>query len=1342
MAYKLQLKRGLLASLPNGSVGEPLFTTDTFDLYVGKGDGSNIKLQKFIASGSSSQFLKGDGSLDSTTYQGVLSGSGIVKSTGGTISYLTDNSSNWDAAYNDKINSASVSGTTTKTLTLTQQDGGTITASWSDYDTAPVTSVFGRTGDVIAVSGDYTTSLVTEGTNLYFTDARARAAITLTTTGSSGSATYVGGTLNVPTYTLSGLGGVPTSRSLTINGTSYDLSADRSWSVGTVTSVDLSVPTGFAISGNPITSSGTLALAFASGYSLPTNASQTNWDAAYNDKINSASVTGTTTKTLTLNQQDGGTITASWTDDNTDAVTSVFGRTGAVVAASGDYTTTQVTEGTNLYYTEARVSANTDVAANTAARHNAVTLGTANGLSLSTQQLSLALASGSTTGALSSTDWTTFNSKQAALNGTGFVKISGTTISYDNSTYYLASNPSSYIAKTDLSAITPLSYDNVTGVFQMSQANSTTSGYITSTDWNTFNNKQSALTNPVTGTGTTNYLPKFTGSTTIGNSSVQTDSNGNIGINTAPVSYGSTYTTLTLNNASTGSYSIFQYGGITYGQIGVENSIFNIQAANSAPIVFNVSSAERMRLTTTGLGIGTTSPSVKLDVVGAGMFSSTLTVKSFLYLGESLVENGVINSPEGIFINADSDASGGSNDIVFGKGRTSTSGGTTLMTLKNNGNLGLGTSSPTSYSGFTTFNINNATNGGVIDLLNNGTRVGTFFNTASDVNLGSITSVPLIFYTANTEKMRLTSGGSLGIGTTSPGGTYGKLSVAGGIRILDDNNGKLEIGRYSAGASNSYIKLGANSNSLRFTNAADLADIMELTNSGNLGLGVTPSAWSTLTGFQVKNAALSGYLNRMYLFGNAYYGSGDFRYIASDYATLYQQSDGEHRLFTAPSGTAGNAISFTQAMTLDASGNLMVGTTTSSGKLTVSGTSYLDGDVTVAAAKQLYLTSGDLRYSSNAGFGIVSQNGTRLVSIQNGAFGVTGVATFSSSVTAGQLYTYSNAAASGFLQFLYASANSSSRSWRLLNDHVIYGDFGIQQSTTQTGSTYQTRLYINDVGNVGIGVTATDYKLEVNGAIKAKGNIVTDLNSQIDSALYGTGQLLTSATEQPIIYLESTWNTTGNARGIEYRVTNTASGASSKLLNLLVGGVSMFNVSKNGNTVIGGDLLVGTTSEAGYVTIQNPTANKNGLNVICSATTASNYVLNLQSNASVANTAYLIRGYSNTSTGVFFVAGNGNVTNTNNSYGAISDVSLKENIIDATSKLNDLLKVKVRNYNLIGDDKKQIGVIAQELETIFPSMIDTDKETGLKSVKYSVFVPMLVKAIQELKAEIEQLKNK
>lgn len=65
-----------------------------------------------------------------------------------------------------------------------------------------VNSVFGRTGAVIAANGDYTTTLVTEGTNFYFTNARARTAITLTTTGISGVSTYnnTTGVLNIPQY--------------------------------------------------------------------------------------------------------------------------------------------------------------------------------------------------------------------------------------------------------------------------------------------------------------------------------------------------------------------------------------------------------------------------------------------------------------------------------------------------------------------------------------------------------------------------------------------------------------------------------------------------------------------------------------------------------------------------------------------------------------------------------------------------------------------------------------------------------------------------------------------------------------------------------------------------------------------------------------------------------------------------------------------------------------------------------------------------------------------------------------------------------------------------------------
>lgn len=95
--------------------------------------------------------------------------------------------------------------------------------------------------------------------------------------------------------------------------------------------------------------------------------------------------------------------------------------------------------GTSSQFLKADGSVDSSTYATTAQLHNAVTIGTANGLSLSTQVLSLGLASASANGALSSTDWTTFNNKQTALSGTGFVKIAGTTISYDNSVYQLAS---------------------------------------------------------------------------------------------------------------------------------------------------------------------------------------------------------------------------------------------------------------------------------------------------------------------------------------------------------------------------------------------------------------------------------------------------------------------------------------------------------------------------------------------------------------------------------------------------------------------------------------------------------------------------------------------------------------------------------------------------------------------------------------------------------------------------------------------------------------------------------------------------------------------------------------
>jgi predicted heme/steroid binding protein len=156
---------------------------------------------------------------------------------------------------------------------------------WQKVDnTESVVSVNGFTGAVTL-----TTSNISEGTNLYFTDSRARSAISLTTSGNSGASTYnnVTGVLNVPQYSLAGLGGVPTTRTLTINGTAFDLSADRSWNVGTVTSVATTGP----IQGGTITGTGTISIT-QSGSASDGYLSSTDWN-TFNNKQGTISLTTT-----------------------------------------------------------------------------------------------------------------------------------------------------------------------------------------------------------------------------------------------------------------------------------------------------------------------------------------------------------------------------------------------------------------------------------------------------------------------------------------------------------------------------------------------------------------------------------------------------------------------------------------------------------------------------------------------------------------------------------------------------------------------------------------------------------------------------------------------------------------------------------------------------------------------------------------------------------------------------------------------------------------------------------------------------------------------------------------
>ena len=397
--------------------------------------------------------------------------------------------------------------------------------------------------------------------------------------------------------------------------------------VGTVTSVDMSVPTGFAISGNPITTSGTLALAFASGYSLPTTASQANWNTAYNDSITAFSY-NTSTGVLTLTQQDAGILTATITLQ--------------------PFSTTNLTEGTNLYFTTTR--ARQSLSAGTAISYDnstgvitnsapdqivAITAGT--GTSVTGTYPNFTISATGTGGTVTSVDLTagtgisvsggpittsgsitvtnTAPDQIVSLTGAGTTSVSGT---YPNFT--ITSNDQYVGTVTSIATTAPITGGTITttGTIGITQSGTASDGYLSSTDWNTFNSKEPALAKGNL-TETTSSVLTITGGT-----------NAVIGSGTTiAVSQSSSTTSGYLSSTDWNTFNGKAGTSFTTISVSGQSNIVADSASDTLTIVSGTGVSITTDASTDTLTITNSAPDQVVSITGAGTTSVTGTYPSF-----------------------------------------------------------------------------------------------------------------------------------------------------------------------------------------------------------------------------------------------------------------------------------------------------------------------------------------------------------------------------------------------------------------------------------------------------------------------------------------------------------------------------------------------------------------------------------------------------------------------------------------------------------------------------------------------------------------------------------------
>lgn len=397
-------------------------------------------------------------------------------------------------------------------------------------------------------------------------------------------------------------------------------------------------------------------------------------------------------------------------------------------------------------------------------------------------------------------------------------------------------------------------------------------------------------------------------------------------------------------------------------------------------------------------------------------------------------------------------------------------------------------------------------------------------------------------------------------------------------------------------------------------------------------------------------------------------------------------------------------------------------------------------------------------YSPGADQVAISTNGTGKVFIDASGNVAIGAATYSKALT------INNVNAAIALRASSGGAYSDQGIFFVVdgtNYSQIYND-GAGQLIFRTSSGLSERLRITSTGALnftGAGTAGVTQAVSFNGSapvnslvIDSSGRLLVGTSSTSAAASIILQGNSSDSTAQAVIRLCRGTNTPADGAalgaigfGDNGHASNFGSGAT--ILAARDGGTWTQNVSQPSR------LVFSTTADGASSPTERMRISANGL-----TRTYSDGDSIIAATGQAAGTTFGVfvgrHSATSTTTGTnsFIVFTNGNVVNTNNSYGAISDIKLKENIVDANSQWDDIKALQVRNYNFKeGQTHTQIGLIAQEVELVSPGLVsespDSDAEgndlgTVTKSVNYSVLYMKAVKALQEAMERIETLEDK